>query len=188
MKLTGVVSARSHFEKLKRMRSRQTRSRCQWAALLLVSASAAQADFVVASDGTGQFRTVQEAVDAAPSNSKARFTIRIKPGVYRERITVPHSKPFLSFVGEDPKTTVLTFGLFASMIGDDGKPIGTFKTPSTTIEADDFTADNLTFENSAGPKGQAVALAVLGDRARFRNCRFLGWQDTLLAQTGRQYF
>ena len=63
-----------------------------------------------------------------------------------------------------------------------------FKTPSTTIDADDFTAENLTFENSAGPVGQALAIRVDGDRASFRNCRFLGWQDTILLNRGRQYF
>ena len=70
----------------------------------------------------------------------------------------------------------------------DGKPIGTFRTPSTTIDADDFTAENLTFENSAGPVGQALALRVDGDRAVFRNCRFLGHQDTILLNRGRQLF
>jgi pectinesterase len=146
------------------------------------------ADFVVAPDGTGDYRRVQDAIDAAPQHLASPFTIRIKPGVYRERIVVPHSKPFLRLVGEHAKSTVLTFGLYASMAGEDGKPIGTFKTSSTTIDADDFSAEGLTFENSAGPVGQAVALTVLGDRAIFRHCRFLGWQDTLLAQTGRQLF
>jgi pectinesterase len=74
------------------------------------------------------------------------------------------------------------------MPGSDGKPIGTFRTPSTTIDADDFTAENLTFENSAGPFGQALAIRVDGDRATFRNCRFLGNQDTILLNRGRQYF
>jgi pectinesterase len=74
------------------------------------------------------------------------------------------------------------------MTNVDGKPIGTFKTPSTTIDADDFSAENLTFANSAGPVGQALAIRVDGDRAGFRNCRFLGWQDTILLNRGRQYF
>jgi pectinesterase len=83
---------------------------------------------------------------------------------------------------------VLTFGLYASLTNFDGKPMGTFHTPSTTIDADDFTAENLTFENSAGAVGQALAIRVDGDRASFRNCRFLGWQDTILLNRGRQYF
>src|ERR1051326_8525123 len=76
----------------------------------------------------------------------------------------------------------------ANMAGVDGKPIGTFRTPSMFIDADDFTVENLTFENSAGPVGQALAIRVEGDRVVFRNCRFLGWQDTVLLNRGRQYF
>jgi pectinesterase len=148
----------------------------------------AHAAVIVAADGSGQFKTVQEAINAAPSDSHTRFGIHIKPGIYKEHIVVPHGKPYLNLVGEDAKTTILTNDWYAAMNGPDGKPLGTFRTSSTSVEADDFRAENITFENSAGPKGQAVALAVLGDRAAFRNCRFLGWQDTLLAQTGRQYF
>jgi pectinesterase len=66
--------------------------------------------------------------------------------------------------------------------------MGTFRTASTVIDADDFTAENVTFENSAGPVGQALAIRIEGDRVAFRNCRFLGWQDTVLANRGRQYF
>ena len=74
------------------------------------------------------------------------------------------------------------------MPGEDGRPIGTFRTPTVTIDADDFTAENLTFENSAGPVGQALALRVDGDRVVFRRSRFLGWQDTIFLNRGRQYF
>jgi pectinesterase len=74
------------------------------------------------------------------------------------------------------------------MPGPDGREIGTFRTASTVIDADDFTAENLTFENSAGPVGQALAIRVEGDRVVFRNCRFLGWQDTILENRGRHYY
>jgi pectinesterase len=114
--------------------------------------------------------------------------IRIKPGTYKEAIYVQREKRFFHLVGEDPKTTVLTYDLHANMKGNDGRPIGTFRTPSVLVDADDFTAENLTFENSAGPVGQALAIRVDGDRAVFRNCRFLGWQDTILLNRGRQYF
>ena len=83
---------------------------------------------------------------------------------------------------------MLTFDLHANLTGLDGKPIGTFRTPSTVIDADDFTAENITFENSAGPVGQALAIRVDGDRATFRKCRFVGWQDTLFLNRGRHYF
>jgi pectinesterase len=114
--------------------------------------------------------------------------IHIKPGTYKELIYIQHEKRFFRLVGEDPKTTILTFNLHANMVGTDGKPIGTFRTPSTVIDADDFIAENITFENSAGPVGQALAIRVDGDRAIFRRCRFLGWQDTVFLNRGRQYF
>jgi pectinesterase len=158
-----------------------------------LSLSAEQRDgpgeMTVAADGSGQFRTVQEAVDAAPAGTPRRpTTIHIKPGVYKERLSVPREKRFLHLVGESPATTVITYDLYATLPGPDGKPIGTFRTPTTRIAADDLTAENLTFENSAGPRGQALAMRVDSDRVVFRNCRFLGWQDTLLANHGRHYF
>jgi pectinesterase len=149
----------------------------------------AQTNLVVAPDGSGQFKTVQEAIMAVPSGSSNNpVVIHIKPGTYRELIYIQREKRFFKLVGENPTNTMLTFNLYAGITNADGKPIGTFKTPSTTIDADDFTAENLTFENSAGPVGQALAIRVDGDRVAFRNCRFLGWQDTILLNRGRDYF
>jgi pectinesterase len=146
-------------------------------------------DIVVAQDGSGQFKSVQEAVMSVPSGSASSpVVIRIKPGTYKELIYIQHEKRFFRLVGEDAKTTILTYDLHANLIGLDGKPIGTFRTPSTVIDADDFTAENITFENSAVPVGQALAIRVDGDRAVFRRCRFLGWQDTIFLNRGRQYF
>ena len=118
------------------------------------------------------------------------MVIRIKPGIYKELIHVQRERREFTFrlVGDDPEKTILTYNLQANLPGPDGQPIGTFHTPSTTIDADDFTAENLTFENSAGTVGQALAIRVDGDHATFRNCRFLGWQDTILLNRGRQYF
>jgi pectinesterase len=152
-------------------------------------ASAAQTEIIVAADGSARYKTVQEAVMAVPSGTRDNpVIIRIKPGVYKELIYVQREKRFFHLVGEDPSRTVLTYDLNANIIGKDGKPIGTFRTPSVQIDADDFTAENITFENSAGPVGQALAIRVDGDRVRFRNCRFLGWQDTILLNRGRHYF
>ena len=156
-------------------------------AAALTAASAAN-ESVVAADGSGQYRTIQAAVDAAPANSRTRFTIRIKPGRYAEGVMVPSEKPFLALVGTDAAATVITAAGHAGLPGADGKPINTFATPTVFIQANDFLAENLTFEDSAGPHGQAVALTIMGDRGVFRNCRFLGYQDTLLPQAGRQYF
>ena len=146
-------------------------------------------NLVVASNGSGQFTNVQAAIMFVPSSSRTHpAVIHIKPGIYKELIYVQREKRFFRLVGDDPEKTILTYHLQANLPGPDGQPIGTFHTPSTTIDADDFTAENLTFENSAGAVGQALAIRVDGDRATFRNCRFLGWQDTMLLNRGRQYF
>jgi len=142
----------------------------------------------VAQDGSGDFTSVQAAVDAVPDGNEDSIVIAVKPGVYKERIVVPRHKRFICFKGTEASDTILTFDLYAGIQDAQGKEIGTFRTPSVTIEADDFTAENITFENSAGPVGQAVAIAVFGDRAVFRNCRFLGWQDTILDHLGRHYY
>ena len=146
-------------------------------------------DIVVALDGTGQFKSVQDAIMSVPSGSHAQpVVIHIKPGVYKELIYIQREKRFFHLLGEDAEKTILTFDFHANMIGPNGKPITTFRTPSTVIDADDVTAENITFENSAGPVGQALAIRVDGDRVVFRHCRFLGWQDTVLLNRGRQYF
>jgi pectinesterase len=143
---------------------------------------------IVAADGSGQFTSVQAAVDSIEHGNTTPVVIDIRSGTYKERVKVPSGKNFIRFEGKDAETTILTYDLHANISGDDGKPIGTFRTPSTTIEADDFSATNITFANTAGPQGQALAISVLGDRAVFRNCRFIGWQDTLFTQAGRHYY
>jgi len=149
----------------------------------------AQTNLFVAADGNAPFKSVQDAIMAVPSGSHENpVVIHIAPGTYKELIYIQREKRFFRLVGENPTNTILTFNLYAGMTNAEGRPIGTFKTPSTTVDADDFTAENLTFENSAGAVGQALALRVDGDRAVFRNCRFLGWQDTILLNRGRQYF
>jgi pectinesterase len=149
----------------------------------------AYASAVVAADGSGQFRSLQDAIAAAPAGRPGRpWIIHVRPGVYKERLYVQREKRFLALVGEDAERTVITFDLHANVPDTDGKPIGTFRTATAQIDADDFTAFGLTFENAAGPVGQALALRVDGDRAAFRDCRFVGWQDTMLLNRGRQYF
>ena len=146
-------------------------------------------NITVALDGSGQFKSVQEAIMSVPAGTAQNpVIIHIRPGTYKELIYIQHEKRFFRLVGEDASKTLLTFDLNANIIGRDNKPITTFRTPSTVIDADDFMAENITFENSAGPVGQALAIRVDGDRAVFRNCRFLGWQDTLFLNRGRQYF
>ncbi|MEO8436214.1 MAG: pectate lyase [Pyrinomonadaceae bacterium] len=154
--------------------------------VLIASRSAPQSpkrsDFTVAADGSGDFTTVQQAVDRIPENNSQRFVIYIKAGTYKEQVRVPTNKPYVTFLGEQPEKTRLTFGLGNSQVGS------TSASYSTYIGASDFHAANLTFENSFGVGSQAVAILVDADRAIFRNCRFLGWQDTLYAKNGRQYY
>ncbi len=144
----------------------------------------------VAADGTGDFQTVQDAVNAAPGNTLPNnpFLIHIKPGTYREIVRVPREAGPVRFQGDDAATTKITFGNAASTPVSSGSTLGTFNSASVFIEADDFSASNITFENSFGKGMQALAIHVSGDRAIFRNCRFLGWQDTILLRQGRQYF
>jgi pectinesterase len=160
------------------------------AALLISAKPAFAADATVAADGSGQYKSLQDAINAAPqvTGPSRAWVIRVKPGVYKELIYVQREKRFLSLVGDDATKTVITYNLNANLQGLDGKPIGTFRTPTVQVDADNFTAENITFENSAGNVGQALALRVDGDRAVFRNCRFLGWQDTIFLNRGRQYF
>jgi pectinesterase len=159
------------------------------AMVTVCAALRAQTNITVASDGSGQFKNLQEAIMSVPSGSAADpVIIHIKPGTYHELIYIQREKSYFHLAGEDAEHTVITYNLYAGMTNLDGKALGTFKTPTATIDADHFTADNLTFENSAGPVGQALAIRVDGDHAAFHHCRFLGWQDTILLNRGHQYF
>jgi pectinesterase len=147
-----------------------------------VHPSGQRRSLTVSKEGTGDFRSVQQAVDRVPENNVQAVLIHIKPGVYKEQINVPASKPFITFRGDDARETILTFNLSAKDAGD------TRRSMSTYIGGSDFRAENITFENTYGVGSQAVAIYVNTDRAVFRNCRFLGWQDTLFANGGRQYY
>lgn len=146
-------------------------------------------DIVVAKDGSGDFFTVQEAIDAVPDFRKnVRTTIIIRKGVYKEKLIVPPCKINVSLIGEEG--AVLTYDAYASQKNAYGEDTGTSGSAACYVYASDFYAENLTFENSAGPVGQAVACFVEGDRAFFKNCRFLGFQDTLYTygENSRQYY
>lgn len=136
-------------------------------------------DFVVAKDGSGDFTTVQEAINAVPDLRKNRTTIFIKAGTYKEKLILSASKTNITFIGEDREKTILTYDDYASRKNRFGEEIGTSGSSSFFIFGDGFTAKNITFENSAGPVGQAVAVRIDGDRVYFENCKFLGFQDTL---------
>jgi len=136
------------------------------------------------------FPTVQNALDhhpfatPGPNGTPGRVYIEIVPGTYRERIIVTQNHPNITLIGlgKSPEDVVITNSLNAKAAG------GTFFTETVEINAAGFQADNITFENAAGNTGQAVAVANRGDRSIFKHCRFLGHQDTLFADYGRQYY
>ncbi|MGQ7946164.1 pectinesterase family protein [Flavobacterium sp. WC2509] len=145
-------------------------------------------NIVVAKDGTGNYTTVQAAVNAAPSNSSTRTTIYIKNGSYYEVITVPSNKTNLTFIGESSTGTILTYNNYSTKINPaTGTAYRTSNSASTFINGAGFYALNLTFANSSGPVGQAVAVRSTADKAVFKNCRFLGDQDTYYPHSGRSY-
>ncbi len=148
-------------------------------------------DFVVAKDGSGDFFSVQEAINAVPDFRKnGRTLIYIRNGVYKEKLILPESKINVSFIGESVEHTILTYDDYAQKLNVFGESKSTSGSSSFYMYAPDFRAENITFENSAGPVGQAVAIFVSGDRAVFKNCRFLGNQDTLYTygKYSRQYY
>lgn len=136
-------------------------------------------DFVVSPDGSGNFKTIQEAINAVPDYRKNFTTIFIKNGTYKEKLILAASKTNVKFIGQDTEKTILTYDDFASKKNRFGEEIGTTGSTSFFVFGDGFVAENITFENSSGPVGQAVAVRVDGDQVIFRNCRFLGFQDTL---------
>ncbi len=154
------------------------------------SVRAAKPDAIVAADGSGQYKTVRAAIDACPqiTHPGKHWTIFVKNGTYRELVYIQREKRFVSVVGEDAEKTIISFDLYNDYPAPDGKQLATFRTATIMLDADDFTFENLTLENSAGRKGQALAIRIDGDRAVFRRVRFVGWQDTILANRGRHYF
>jgi pectinesterase len=158
--------------------------------LLAVESAAAVPDAVVATDGSGQYRSLQAAIMAAPARplGEPRWHIRVKAGVYQERIYVQRERGHIRVTGDGIDRTVVTGRLHAGMAGADGKPIGTFRTATVQVDGDGMVWEDLTLANEAGPVGQALALRVDGDRVVFRRCRFRGWQDTILVNRGRHYF
>src|ERR1700729_4012796 len=136
-------------------------------------------------EGTTEFPTIQMAMDHHPfAGPGGRVYIEIAPGTYHERVIVTQNHTNITFVGtgKSPEDVVITNSLNAKTAG------GTFFTETVEINGDGFEADNLTIENTAGNTGQAVAVANRADRSIFKHCRFLGHQDTLFADYGRQYY
>ncbi|WP_443937506.1 pectinesterase family protein [Pedobacter sp. MW01-1-1] len=147
-------------------------------------------DYTVAADGSGNFKTVKEAIDAVPDFRNKPTVIYIKNGSYKEKLILPASKKNVKFIGEDQHKTILTYDDYAQKQNAFGEAKGTSGSASFYIYGEGFSAENLTFENSSGPVGQAVAVWAGGDKISFLNCRFLGFQDTLYTygSNSRQFY
>ncbi len=149
----------------------------------LLLATPAPVQVVVNPDGTGDFKTIQMAIDHAPFvSANQRLIIEIRPGTYKERLVLPQDRPRTTFLGRDAATTIITAAMSAKEAG------GTFLSSTVDVQGTEFHAENVTFENTFGVGSQAVAIMIHSDRAEFRKCRFLGWQDTLYVASGRMYF
>lgn len=158
--------------------------------LLLSVVSAAWAQerqdtIVVSRDGTGNFRTLQEAIESARAFMDYTVTIYVKNGVYKEKVIVPSWVENIDIIGEDRDKTIITYDDHANI-----NKMGTFRTYTVKVEGSDITFKNLTIENNAAQLRQAVALHTEGDRLKFINCRILGNQDTIYtgAKFTRLYF
>ncbi len=130
--------------------------------------------FTVAKDGTGDYYFIQDAIDAMRVYPLSPITLHIKNGEYNEKIELPSNNVDVSFIGENVDSTIITFNDFSGK----GK-LNTFTSFTAKISGNRFLATNITFANTAGKVGQALALYVDADKAIFKNCKFLGNQDTI---------
>jgi pectin methylesterase-like acyl-CoA thioesterase len=163
-------------------------------AFLSFAGAHAQHNVVVAKDGSGDFTTIQEAINAAPAGRTTPYVIFIKNGKYKEVVTIPSSKPFLQLMGESVAGTIITYDNYSGKLipGGGGATYGTNNCATVFLNANDCALFNLSVENSTGYTGdgpQAVAVYITGDRVVFKNCRLNSGQDTLWHNgSGKQYF
>src|SRR5689334_3486429 len=146
---------------------------------------------IVATDGSGNYRTVQEAFNAVPANNKKPVIIFVRNGIYKEKLVLDSTKQYVTLIGEDKFNTILTYDDHTGKVAPDGDTINTYTSASFLEEANNFSAENISFVNDAGfSAGQAVAIRILGDKAQFHNCRFIGNQDVLFPSqpNTRQFF
>ena len=140
---------------------------------------------VVAQDGSGEFQTISEAVEVCRAFMEYHKVIYIKKGVYCEKVVIPSWLTNIELCGEDAENTILTHNDHANMVYPNTTlKISTFRTYTLKIEGSNITIKNLTIENNAPRRGQAVALHTEGDCIKLINCRLLGHQDTVYTGVG----
>ncbi len=147
-------------------------------------------DAVVAQDGTGSYKTIQAAIDAAPVNSTKPYRIFIKNGKYLEKVSIVANKIFIHLIGESAAKTIISWNDYSGKVNPAGGTFGTSTSATLTIKAADCYLQNLTVENTTGDAPQALAISMEGDRNVAKSCIFLGGQDTVLSNGDgkRQYF
>ncbi|XAR61446.1 Pectinesterase [Bertholletia excelsa] len=139
------------------------------------------------------FKTINEALDSIPPHNSRRVIVSIKPGVYREKVVIPRTMPFVTLLGDASDPPIITGNDTASASGTDGRPLRTFQSATVAVDANYFVAVNIKFENTAphvigSVGGQAVAVRISGTKVAFYNCSFYGTQDTLYDHKGLHYF
>ena len=135
---------------------------------------------VVARDGTGEFRNIQDAIEVCRAFMDYHKVIFVKRGTYKEKLHIPQWLQNIEILGEDRDETIITYDDHANVKSAQyPNGMGTFRTYTLKIEANDITLRNITIENNSARLGQAVALHTEGDRLLFVNCRFIGHQDTI---------
>ena len=134
----------------------------------------------VSSDGSGDYTSIQSAIDAIPPHREYPTTIYIQAGIYYEKLHI--EKPYVRLIGDPDQPTIITYDDYARKTFPNGSLYHTFYSYTAFIGSDDFSAEHISFINTAGAGeqvGQALAIYVDSDRAVFRHCRFIGQQDTL---------
>lgn len=153
--------------------------------------TAANADVVVARDGSGNYSSIQAAIDAAPTGRTTPYVIFVKNGKYVEKIRIPSNKSFIHLIGESVANTIISWDSYSGKV-EGGISIGTNNSATLTVSANDFYMMSITVENATGYTGdgpQALAIYISGDRCAYKNCRFIGGQDTVWHNgDGRHYF
>ena len=139
---------------------------------------------VVARDGTGEFRTIDEAIEVCRAFMEDQKVIYVKNGVYKEKLIVPSWLTNITICGEDRDKTIITYDDHANLrLEGTERKMGTFRTYTLKIEGTNITIKNITIENNAAKLGQAVCIHTEGDNLTFENCRILGNQDTIYTGT-----